>query len=260
MKKLLPVIIVIIIALAGVFYVATGSQKPETPKEETVKETVLPIGERPYVSLTPRDDGHELTMEITGIVDVDTVEYELVYLAEGVSRGGVGSGDLKGGSSFTRKVLFGTCSKNVCRYDEGVTGGTLTLRFRGKSGTQKYEVPFLLNSGGKTQNRLVLPDGSFQFEGTLSSKTFYVTLSTIGLPKNPEGKIVGGPYGLFTSGSKTVKGTVKIRLDEASPNAKMLGWDSKTSSWTEITEKFETDGQTVSVNIDRLTTFIVVSP
>ncbi|PJE67261.1 hypothetical protein COU95_03470 [Candidatus Shapirobacteria bacterium CG10_big_fil_rev_8_21_14_0_10_40_9] len=261
MKKYLPIIGIFIGALilfGALFWFIRGRQAPSGPGQPTPTPTPLALEERPYVTLTPRSDGHELKLEIENLKDVQTVEYELVYFAGDVSRGVIGSVDLKSENSLSRDLLLGTCSKNVCKYDEGVTEGTLTLRFRGVSGAQKYEVAFRLQTGKEAKVGLSSGDGNFTFQGSLPSSTFYLTQGTLGLPKKPSGKVIGGPYGIFTLGSASAKGTVKLKITETSPEVKILGWDG--SSWKEYSKGFETDGEVVSVEVDRLNTFVAVSP
>lgn len=262
MKKNLPIVLILVgvIVLSGVFFLfVRGRGRPSGP-EAGPTPTPAPIEERPYITLTPRADGHEFKFEIKRISDTETVEYELVYLAGDLSRGVIGSVDLKGETGISRDLLLGSCSKNVCKYDEGVTEGILTLRFRGPGGTQKYELAFRLQTGNEAKEGLTSGDGNFFFQGSLPGGTFYATHSTIGLPKAPEGKIIGGPYGIFTSGSTTARGTIRLHLAEAAPEVKILGWNSATSTWEEHAKGFETNGEVVSVEVNRLTVFIAVSP
>ena len=260
MNKYLPVIGIFLGALIfGVlFWFIKGRQVSPGVGQPTSTLAPVAVEERPYVTLTPRTDGHELKLEIENLKDVQTVEYELVYLAGDLSRGVIGSVDPKGETSISRDLLLGSCSKNVCKYDEGVTEGTLTLRFRGPGGTQKYELAFYLQKGSEAREGLTSGDGNFTFQGVLPSNSFYLISGTLGVPQKPSGKIIGGPYGIFTVGSTSAKGTIKLRLSQASPEAKVFGWDG--NSWKEYSKGFETDGELVSVEVDRLTTFLAVSP
>lgn len=164
MKKKLPIILILIfgfVVILLVFGFILLSKKEEPPKEEKKPEKLeklnvisidkLPESERPVVSLTSRPDGKELTLKIENIKNIKTIEYELVYLTEGVQRGVIGSVALKEEEeSVNRDLLLGTCSRNVCRYDENVTGGTLTITFRGEK-TYKFIKDFKLEKEkGKT--------------------------------------------------------------------------------------------------------------
>lgn len=178
--------------------------KPTPAESQTV---VAELKDRPFVSLTPRGDGRELTLAISNIKNAEKVEYELVYLSNDISRGVVGSFDLKGETSMERKLLLGSCSKNVCKYDENVSEGTLTLRLRGTGATQKYISDFVLQKGG---SEIAAKDGQFSFKGKLSSGQYYLALSTVGLPQAVEGEVAAGPFGIFFSGTNTLKGGVSL--------------------------------------------------
>lgn len=270
MKRYLPLVITLlmgILVLGGlVFFLLT--RKPSAPEPTTSPLVVSAIiEENPYVSLTPDSAGHELELEIKNIKKANVVEFELSYMAAEFSRGAIGEIKTEGKESLVKKILLGSesCSgtgpERVCRrkYDEGVTGGVLLLRFRKENKSQKEEVSFHLQKGSDKEG-LSSQDSHFSFQGKLSSSTFYVTHPTIGVPKLPEGKIIGGPYGVFTAGAVNIKGTVKLRLSTPSPQVRVLGWDETKGAWKEYTKGFETDGEIVSVEVDRLTTFIAVSP
>lgn len=259
-KNLLITIIVLAVVLLGIggFFVWRGkrvSQPTLTPEPEGVLiET--PLEERPYVTLTPRTDGREFTLDISRIKNAETIEYELVYLTRGLSRGVIGSVDLKEGETvISRKLLLGTCSRGVCKYDEDVTEGTLTLRFRGPDGVRKFVSDFHLQQGGK---ELTSIDGNFKLEGKLSSGTFYLIMSTVGLPGEFEDEVVRGSYGVFTVGSNSIKnGKVTLTLSEEEPSAKLYAWTGR--GWQEVKKGFEIDGKVVSAEIDSLGTFIAAA-
>ena len=234
MKKNLTVALIIIAILLiaiGAILMMRGRKTTETSNnnqqnQQTTVET--PLKERPFVSLTPRADGKEFTLDITRIKNTQTIEYEMVYDSQGLSRGVIGSVDLKGEDKVQRKLLLGSCSKNVCKYDEGVEQGTLTLRFRGSDGTRKFTSDFHLQQGGK---ELTSIDGNFKLSNKFSASTFYLTMSTIGLPEKVEGKIVGGPYGIFTAGSTLTKNsTLTMALSETPTSAKLFLFDGGKST------------------------------
>ena len=251
MKKNLTIVLIVIAVLLiaiGAILMMRGKKTTETfnnnqQNQQTTLET--PLEDRPYVSLTPRADGKEFTLDITRIKNTQTIEYELVYDSQGLSRGVIGSVDLKGEDKVQRKLLLGSCSKNVCKYDEGVEQGTLTLRFRGSDGTRKFTVDFHLQQGGKELTSL---DDKFKLAGKFSTSTFYLIMSTIGLPEKIDSKIVGGPYGIFTAGSTLAKNlTLTMGLTEIPTEAKLLLFDGKTSTEQKGT-KIEGNNLTAAVN------------
>lgn len=271
MKRYLPLVITLLIGiliLGGLVFFLLA-RKPSAPKQTTSSPVVSAIiEENPYVSLTSDSAGHELELEIKNLKKASLVEFELSYMAAEFSRGAIGEIKPEGKEKVAKKILLGSesCSgtgpERVCRrkYDEGVTEGVLLLRFRNENKSQKEAVGFHLQKGSQAEEGLTSLDGNFSFQGKLSSSTFYVTHPTLGVPKLPEGKIIGGPYGVFTAGAVNIKGTVKLRLSTPSPQVRVLGWDEAKGTWKEYTKNFETDGEIVSVEVDRLTTFVAVAP
>lgn len=257
MKKILPILAIVVFGLAliiGSFLFLrkkSASTFPAEEQEGTLIET--PLTERPYVTLVPRADGREFTLEIARIGNAKTVEYELVYLSGGLSRGAIGSVDIKGETEISRKLLLGTCSRNVCKYDEDVEEGTLTLRFRSPEGTRKFVADFHLQKG---DDELTSADGRFKLESQFPSGVFYITMSTIGLPGEIEGEAVSGPYGVFTSGAEVIKGG-RLSLGIPGEEVKLYSWTGK--AWKELTE-IEVEDQTISASVSQLATFVAVAP
>ena len=261
MKKNLKIGLIALLALGliggGVFFLFKSKKPAEEeiiiPEEGVLIKTTL--DERPYVTLTSRSDGHELTLEISRIKNAQTIEYELVYLSAGLSRGVIGSINVNGDTTISRKLLLGTCSRNVCKYDEDITEGTLTLRFRASDGVRKFISDFHLQQRDETLTSI---DGNFQLEGKFSLTAFYLTMSTIGLPKEIEDQPVSEIYGVFTVGSKTIKnGVVTLTLTEEKPDAKLYSWDGKR--WQPEEEDFETDGKSLSASVGQLATYLAVT-
>ncbi len=263
MKKPLTIILVVVAVLAllggGFWYLRGkgqgGSATPTPTPEGKLIET--PLEERPYVTLTPSQDGHWLTLEITRIRHGDSVEYELVYdTASGVTQGSTNAVDLEGETSYTKKILLGTESRGHYRYDEGVTEGTLTLRFRSDEGVRKFIIEFHLQQG---ESELTSIDNDLSLSGKLATSDFYLTMPTVGLPDEVEGKVIGGPYGFFTSGQETIKsGEVNLALTEEAEEVELLSWTG--TAWQKETEGLIIKGTTVSAEVAKLATFIVVAP
>jgi len=261
MKKYLPYIIgviVLLLILGGAFWFLRGGKQaePEEKPEQLAPEWSLE--ERPYITLTPREDGHEFKLRIEGIKDTELIDYELVYFANDISRGVTGTIELEGKTSVERDLLLGSCSRNVCKYDENVTEGTLSLRFQNSEGqVRKYELAFHLQTGDEAEVGLTSGDGNFSFLGELPTDGYFLTLSTVGLPKMPQEQPVAGPYGIFTSASKKAEGRVNLKLEEGSEGAKVLGWNSAQNTWEEYGGTIKNNF--ISTEVDNLTTYIAVS-
>ena len=88
----------------------------------------------------------------------------------GIQQGVPGTAKLDGGD-IERKMLLGSESSGKFRYDEGVKGGTLTLRFRNSKGRLigKLSTEFTLTSPKKGVFEVTL-DTFSQGSQTFSSK------------------------------------------------------------------------------------------
>jgi hypothetical protein len=206
-----------------------------TPKKE-VKMVEMALADRPFVSLTPVNSGRELELAITRIKNLTKIEYELTYLTNGLSRGAVGSISLNSEDKITRKLTLGSCSRNVCNYDENVTQGSLSLRLVAADGVTRLTSDFHLQKG--SSGELSSLDGQFKLTGKLERNTYYVTMGTMGLPGEFASETVGEPHGVFTTASTVIKGA-KINLTG------VYGWIG--GQWQKLD----------SNNISVLTTYVV---
>ncbi len=258
-KNILIITVVSAVLILGIItaFLLKGRTTPGViPEIEEERGSLIEtsLEQRPYVTLTPRTDGKEFTLDISRIDNAQIIEYELIYLSQGLSRGVIGSIDLDGESEISRKLLLGTCSKDVCKYDEGIEEGTLTLRFRSSEGTRKFVTDFHLQQG---DDKLTSLDGNFSLTGKINKSAFYITMLTVGLPKAIEKDIIVGPYGIFTSGRTTISSAeVAFNLEEEKDEVKLYSWGTK--GWSE--EDNIVDGKEVSASIANLGTFIITTP
>jgi hypothetical protein len=263
MKKKLPLIVlaaVIIAVLLGVILFVTKKDKKAIKNEpviETQAEIPQSLDQRPFVTLTPRSDGHEIALNVANLQNVNSVDYEMVYLVGDSQRGVIGSAETKGQTSFNKIMLLGSCSKNVCKYDEGVTGGSLTLKVRTDQGTVKYELPFLLAQGSTKKQTLDLNNGDFVFEGVLPKGDFYIFSASQGVSKLPSGMVASPAYVISTN-SKKLSGTISLKYQTGSQTPKIFGSDFDTKSWEPLLgSKVVTDGL-VSASVTSPAVFLAV--
>lgn len=122
---------VIILAVGGLLFWVNAGRAPDaedqTPREVITESYEKIDPEDIGLTLSPRADGKAVILKITELEDLSSVEYELSYLAKGdIPRGVIGTIQVKPGDrEISRELLLGTCSRNVCKYDEGVTSVTL---------------------------------------------------------------------------------------------------------------------------------------
>lgn len=167
---------------------ACGTKKPSTKIISTPisKKIELTESEKPIISLIPRADGHELKLKIENIPsDVNQIEYELIYSAtdKGLEmEKGVGDTLKIDDKNIERDLLLGTSScTNGCKYkyDEGITGGTLSLIFYNDSNQSfNYETPFVLKTSTsiKKDGNLSLDTENFSINTTTTTKSDYFVL------------------------------------------------------------------------------------
>jgi hypothetical protein len=222
-KKLLPLFLLLAgaLVLGGVFFfIARSTKNDELPQDEAENLVEVALDDRPVASLTPSADGHWLTMNIEKIkIPAKTMDYELLYnLPDGRTQGVPGSVTLGEDLPIERELLLGSESSGKFRYDEGVTEGTLTLKFRNDLGklVAKFSTKWHFQSAG---TELSSSDGKFRVTlKKAQTKTYYVTMETFGVPVASPGNVVAGPYGVFSSAKVapaaevSLKGTTLFRM------------------------------------------------
>ncbi len=153
-KKTVLVFLSIVVILIGFFLflrVRSTQKNTQTNPQPTAKKSfTLPenLEKEAEIDLSPRFDKKAVNLKISKIPQgVSVVEYELAYEAKGgLPRGVLGKIEVKSGqTTILREILLGTCSKNVCVYDEGVAKVSLTLKFTRIAGqstgfTQEYQL------------------------------------------------------------------------------------------------------------------------
>ncbi len=99
------------------------------------------------VDLKLRPDGHAVNLNVSNIpADVVSIEYELSYTTgDGLPKGALSGRPLDinaGERTFSREILMGTCSKDKCVYDQGVTKISLVLKFNSPKGISQFQKDF----------------------------------------------------------------------------------------------------------------------
>jgi len=203
MKKYLGLVLI-----ASLILSACGSKKTvATPTPiPTPRMVEIETNDRPEISLTPRSDGHELTLKMSSLSGIfSKIEYELTYVAvdngleieKGVS-GIVTSADISTGK-VERKLLLGTesCTSGCkYKYDTGVTGGNLTITFSTKNNqVSTFTTPFILRTTAdiKKSGKLIWTEENYTYtpKSKLSGSSFFIVIKNY---KN-------GDYSVTSSGA-----------------------------------------------------------
>jgi hypothetical protein len=217
MKKYLPIVLFVIglIVVIGAFVFVRGrSTVGSINDDETVAE--LPLDKKPITTLTPSEDGHWLTLNVSKlIVKAETMDYELLYnLPDGRTQGVPGTIKLDG-NDIERKLLLGSESSGKFRYDEGVEVGTLTLRFRDGNGklVAKLTTDFHLQSDTA---ELTSVDAKFAYTlNQTADNAYFITMNSFGVEKIPSFKVGSGPFGVFSSSTTDLAGAVQIDSEKS---------------------------------------------
>jgi len=183
---LILIVITIIMVIFGKGKKTTTNTENIPNNNKTNSELVLTDDQKPYVSLIPQSDGHRLNLKISNIPSsVTEIEYDLIYTAKDenieIEKGVGGTAKIEG-TSIERELLLGTesCTSGCkYKYDEGITGGTLSLSFITTDGqSASYEAPFVLSTSAdiKSTGGLSLETESFSIKTTVSSKSDYFIL------------------------------------------------------------------------------------
>lgn len=139
MKKILPLSAVFGIFLLFLFFSKTVEAKllPQARGSVQKSTSVKNVGGT-GISVYPklRSDRRALIVNFANLQNVSAVSYALIYKTNTQDEGAIGSLSL-GSSNATSELLFGTCSKNVCRYHTGIKDARLEVSYTTKTG-KKY--------------------------------------------------------------------------------------------------------------------------
>ena len=234
--------------------IPTEMTKPNKPKAAV---NIIPLEERPYVTLQPLAGRNELELKIYELKKPAsngevTLEYDR---NKGVLDSVYRTFSLTN-FPFTMELFLGSKSAGGhITYHEDVIGGTLRLDFHDEE--YALEVPWRYDDTQKSYSQLATTDGFFQLSLTKPIKQAKViVMQSPGLPELIEGKVLAGPFLVGTGGElPETTAEVKIRMAEESDSAVVYGWDG--TKWVDYETTIE--GKTVSAKGDLVSTYVVVS-
>jgi len=142
---------VLVLITGVVVYKAVFGQSAVVPvEEEEIVEVLPPVDESVVVEVAlSKSKPNTVIVTASGLASkYASVAYELTYESEGLIKG-VNSGskpiETAGKDTFEREIYLGTCSRNVCKPDVGVTEVAVVLEFTGTDGkrsqfSKEYEL------------------------------------------------------------------------------------------------------------------------
>lgn len=250
MKKpvLLSLIGVVVLVVVGfvIFTKKSGREVTPTTDNTTVDLPIntIPVGERPFITLTPDKTGHSLSIAVSEAPTAGSMEYEMIYNASGKQEGALGTIMLSSATEpIIKDILLGSRSAGgATTYHEGVTGGSITLTY----GETRLKESWNYLHFDPQDPSFSSTDG--KFSATLSktglkSDQVIVTMKTFGYAKMglPEGaKVVMGPYGYFPQTAVKGSAVVSLKLPSGEHvNPTLYQWDGKT--WKKLNSKLSGD-------------------
>lgn len=280
-KKTAVLVGFLILLLFGGFL---AFQKFNSPKNLEEVDLIFDA-EGPYAQLFPRRDGNALILNIKRTSSYDSLSYDLSYTSKvdetivsgsrvldngegevasgSIDRGVSGTIDIKDKKGeYEQEILFGTCSKNICKYDKGVENGTLTLHIKKGKNMYKMITQWHLQKPDVALGVLTSGDGHLVYKleadrQTLSAVGFTITQDLTGVPKLLSGKeVLGKVYSLNVPIAKELSsGDVTLELAENPPDeAKIFRFDG--SDWRQLDTKV--DGSKLSAKVDGAGIFAVL--
>ena len=133
-------ILAFLLIVTGVVVYKTVFIKPAIVVTEDITPVMLPpVDSSISVDVTESNNAaNTVVIAINGLAGKMTmIAYEMTYDSQGLIKG-VNSGskpaDVTGKDTFERDIYLGTCSRNVCKPDTGVSTVTLNLEFTDASG------------------------------------------------------------------------------------------------------------------------------
>lgn len=253
MKKILPILLIIIVIAVAVGLFIFGKnllKKPTTeerakasskPKIENVNQ--LPLEQRPFIVIEPKsttrpqDLGSWITITIDKASNYQGVEYEVEYQAGNLIQGFMHKIDFtKEKLPTSKEGFFGSESKGKYKYDENVSGGSILYKFfKDETNYDALKTYFNIQNMANQKGVFNSKDGKASLEigaTDLTSGDYVVISSTMGLPAVVTGKVISEPYSFFaTKTGKLKSATLSIKSKEDLTKAKIMGWDG--TKWQE---------------------------
>ena len=110
---------------------------PQSQKAPKAQTTVTKNTTSINVSAKLRSDRKALVINFSNLQNASAVSYLLTYTQNGQSEGAGGAISLTGQTTDSAELLFGTCSKNVCRFHTNIKDAKLEVTYTNNSG-KKY--------------------------------------------------------------------------------------------------------------------------
>ena len=136
MGKLWSTFIVLFVALIFV-HTAQAKILPQAAKLAVKQKITFSGGTTINVTPKLRADRRALIVNFSNLQNAKSVSYMLTYKTALQEEAAMGALNLTGSSTDKAELLFGTCSKNFCRYHTNIKNAKLEVSYTSKTG-KKY--------------------------------------------------------------------------------------------------------------------------
>jgi hypothetical protein len=139
MKLLYAGLAALLLITGIVVYKAVATPTKQVVQEEEEVESLPQVDAAVAVKVTEsRTKANTIILSVTGLAGKYTsVGYEITYDSQGLIKG-VNSGskprEVAGQDGFEQEIYLGTCSRNVCKPDPGVSSVSVVLQFTDTAG------------------------------------------------------------------------------------------------------------------------------
>lgn len=255
----IPVLIVLGLIISAVALLANRGGEEPAPEPEPTRRPAevlnqLPVGERPYVVLTPQADGRNVTLSVVALnKPASMAKYELEYQAGTLLQGAFGDIELTEVPQ-SKTILFGSCSAGgACTYHTDIKGGSLLTRMVGDS-TDALKADWRYFDNAARESQVASKDAKFQLESDqLARQRFIIVFNGFGYPEGLEGTPVSDPYSLQTSAELSGTGQLTLRAQEED-NLQVAVWDG--SEWSYIDGSV--DGKSITAEVPLAELYVAV--
>jgi len=261
------VAVLVILGVGGLIAKKTFlTPKEETPVPTPTKKVLEPVNmielrERPFISLKPKTDGHNLYIDIASLPKPATsVEYELEYQTGSMLQGAFGEIELTD-LPIEEEVFLGSCSAGgACTFHEDIKGGSILTRFKGD---QNYALKsdFRWWEARRDDNQFASRDAKFQLTSDDLAKNAYVIIfNGAGLPDvdKLKGEIASDIY--VIGASNHLKGKAdSIKLRAKTNDATHIAYWIEGEGWEYLQANIgESEKELVAENVPLAQVYLAV--
>lgn len=217
------------IVLANCSFLAKPAPSPTPEPSPPPRVQALSFDpDAPHVSLWPREDALGLTITINGADEYQVIEAKVQYqTSEGRSQGFLKTLPSAGKKVVKGEGIFGSCSRGVCKYDQGVDQGSVELAFRKSDGSESFwktgfKIALLAAGEGVSST-----DGKLNYRADLSGAVIIHKL--LGLPEPRLDLYQDYGYGVYNQAG-VAQGEVALaffELPEKFEQLEIAYWDGQ---------------------------------